>query len=295
MPALKLTKPSCITVVPGGQVRAEADPVGVGDPDAGRARRSRSSAGTCRPRRRRGGARRPARCSRSSSTRSGGHGPAEVQATLVSSAEDPVQVGLVRPDQPVREQVQPQVRVGGVLRSGSASDSMTTTVATVRRPGSGLRSPPRAAAGTPGAGRGTPAGTSVAGGSPRPRRRPGYQVSSTWPSAVSVARPRPQAGEVRWLLVTAKTLPEGTTPEVVPSGAAEATTRKRGLDGGGRTSLLPGNSGLGTTAARCHSRDVPRPTPVALTRALVDVESVSGNEKADRRLVEEVAASVRRT
>ena len=36
MPALKLTKPSCITVVPLGQVRAEAHAVGVGDPHAGR-------------------------------------------------------------------------------------------------------------------------------------------------------------------------------------------------------------------------------------------------------------------
>jgi hypothetical protein len=36
VPALKFTKPSCITVVPGGQVRAEAHAVGVGDPHAGR-------------------------------------------------------------------------------------------------------------------------------------------------------------------------------------------------------------------------------------------------------------------
>ena len=50
VPALKLTKPSCMTVVPLGEVGAEPDPVGVGDADAGGQRRSRPSAGTCRRR-----------------------------------------------------------------------------------------------------------------------------------------------------------------------------------------------------------------------------------------------------
>ena len=35
VPALKLTKPSCITVVPLGEVGAEPHPVGVGDAHAG--------------------------------------------------------------------------------------------------------------------------------------------------------------------------------------------------------------------------------------------------------------------
>ena len=36
VPALKLTKPSCITVVPSAEVRAEPDAVRVGDPHAAR-------------------------------------------------------------------------------------------------------------------------------------------------------------------------------------------------------------------------------------------------------------------
>ena len=51
VPALKLTKPSCITVVPSAEVGAQPDPVSVGDAYARRQRRSRPCAGTC-PRRR---------------------------------------------------------------------------------------------------------------------------------------------------------------------------------------------------------------------------------------------------
>ena len=225
----------------GGEVRAEPDPVGVGDPYAGRAPRSRSSAGTC-PRRTRPGAGRPrARARRSSSTRSGGHGPAEVQATLGSRPKMPSRLALVRPDQAVREQVQPQVRVGGVLdrvgqRADLGLDHLGAQTRQRTRPGAVRR----------GSGRAASAGPRRRG----PAGRPGTRRRAPGPSAVTVARPMPQAGCV----------------------VRHATERYRAWHG---------------EPAHPRSRS---PIPVALTRALVDIESVSRNEKEIADAVEEVAA-----
>jgi len=68
---------------------------------------------------------------------------------------------------------------------GSASESIVTVTSTTDRPDS-ARGPVSPAGSTGGS----------AGASPRPRKPAGYQVSRTCPSAVTVARPMPQAGEI---------------------------------------------------------------------------------------------------
>ena len=84
-----------------GQVRAEPHAVGVGDAHAGRAARSRPSAGTCR---RRTPVTVPARAQPRPgvSKPATAHGPALVHTTLVSSPKMPSRFALVRADQPVR-------------------------------------------------------------------------------------------------------------------------------------------------------------------------------------------------
>ena len=95
MPALKLTKPSCMTVVPLGEVGAEADPVGVGDAHAGRddvvdhprelvdAEHGRPAPRTPQPRADR-------------SKPSTAHGPAVGPGHVGEQAEDAVEVDAVR-------------------------------------------------------------------------------------------------------------------------------------------------------------------------------------------------------
>ena len=190
---------------------------------------------------------------RSSSTRSGGHGPAEVQATFGQLAEDAVEVELVRPHQAVGEQVQPQVRVGGVLdrvvQRADHGDHLDRTQTGQR---------PVAERGRPAGRARRLVGAGASGSSPRPSLPAGYQVSSTWPSAVD-------------------------------GGQADAPGGLRGRHGVTSRSSRPAD-------ARCSARDrrwtVPcadmenpltpevLADPVQLTRALVDIESVSGNEKA---------------
>ena len=154
----------------------------------------------------------------------------------------------MRLDQPVREQVQPQVRVGGVLRRvGERLDRHRDPAVRQARQGAGPIVPGAAAAAAS-AGQHAGAGSGAAAGrAPRLSRR-GNQASSTWPVVgARVARPRSPGGRSRCSVM-----------------AGQATG-----------SLRPWR-------ARCT------PTlladPVALTRALVDIESVSGNEKqiADR-------------
>ncbi len=93
-----------------GQVRAQPDPVGVGDPHPGRQHvvdHPGELVHAVHGRPGRGGA-----AAAGSASKSGtGHGPWLVHTTLASSAEDAVQVAAVRADQAVGQQVQPQVRV----------------------------------------------------------------------------------------------------------------------------------------------------------------------------------------
>ena len=115
VPALKFTNPSCITVVPVGEVGAEADAVGVGDPHA----RRRDVVGHARElvdrrdRERDAGAAvaQPHRGQRAGVDRAVAR-PGDV----AQHAEQAGEVGLVRADQPVREQVQAQVGVVRVRR-----------------------------------------------------------------------------------------------------------------------------------------------------------------------------------
>ena len=156
----------------GGQVGAEPDPVGVGDPHARTARRSRSSGGTCPPRTRPGAGRRRARS---------------------GAARRPGPAGTARPRSRPRWPAGRRCRRGwpggagpGGGRAGAAAGTRRTRpwagrpasrsrrrTSAVRRPGS-ARGPaavepaPRSAAG-----RGGCAQAELA--------RPGYQVSSTWP------------------------------------------------------------------------------------------------------------------
>ena len=104
-----------------GQVRAEPHPVAVGDAHAGGDRRSRPSAGTCRRRTRSRGRRRArSRCGvEPGGLDRAGAGPRHVG----EQPEDAGHVRAVRPDQPVREQVQPQPDVVGVgRRRGQVGD-----------------------------------------------------------------------------------------------------------------------------------------------------------------------------
>ena len=92
---------------------------------------------------------------------------------------------LVRPDQPVREQVQPQVRVGGVARRvGQRGRSIGAHDVACARRAAGPSAPSAAPAASARLGVGRAA-------SPRPSaREPGVEHR---PSAVTVARPMPQA------------------------------------------------------------------------------------------------------
>ena len=100
----------------GGEVGAEADPVGVGDAHARSARRSRSSAGTCR-RRRPATGRRPRRRSRVALEAVDRRRGRRWSRRRWQHAEDAVEVDRVGLHQAVREQVQAQVGVGGVGRA----------------------------------------------------------------------------------------------------------------------------------------------------------------------------------
>ncbi len=197
VPALKLTKPSCITVVPEarwaprrtrsasamrtpdghdvvGHPRELVHPVDGQDPAGARVRsaaaRPPGPAGTGRPRSR---------------------------PRWSAARRLPVQVRLVRADQPVRQQVQAQVDVGRVLRRvGQRADrhrddrrgQPAQRTGTER---SGYQSQQCLAL----AGRqfGRP-GESAAPARPGPAGRRGTRLSRTCPSsAYEVARPRPQA------------------------------------------------------------------------------------------------------
>ena len=197
MPALKFTKPSCITVVPGGEVGAEPDPVGVGDADPARHHVVGHPGELVHAVHGQAPARRRARCTRSSSTRSGGHGPAEVQATLVSSPKTPSRLascGLMRRwESRCRRSQTSKVSFGGV---GQRADRRPARRPSAARAAAGAR-PCRAAA------RAVPRSRRrqrrarrqvLEAGRPRPSLPVGNQTSSTCPSSVSVARPRPQAG-----------------------------------------------------------------------------------------------------
>src|SRR5687767_699301 len=156
---------------------------------------------------------------RSSSTRSGGHGPAEVHATLLSSPKTPSRLAwcgrISRCDSRCRRSQASAVSLGG-----SASEPTTVSTCSKRTPlSSGSATFGRLA--VPDAG--------------EPSPRWGYHTSRSCES-VTVARPRPQTG---WSRCMERRLPPMTSP-LTPQVLAD---------------------------------------PVALTRALVDIESVSGNEK----------------
>src|SRR5689334_4439811 len=106
---------------------------------------------------------------------------------------------------------------------------------------------------SPASGRGpvSPAGSTgaSAGASPRPRKPCGYHVSSTWPPAVTVARPTPQAGEVVSAFSTARTLLK--------------SARDLNREGGSPS------AGMVRPMANPLTPEV-LVDPVALTRALVD-------------------------
>ena len=170
---MKLTKPSCITVVPVGEVRAEPHPVGVGDAHAGRDARSRPSAGTC-PRR---STVHRAACAQPQpgplEVRRRAHGPALVQTTLASSAEDAVEVDA-------RAAGPAGARAGAAAGRRRRVGRRRVEVDLARRPPR-LRDAASARASAPASGRPAPSGDSAA--SSAERRLRDTRCRATSPSA----------------------------------------------------------------------------------------------------------------
>ena len=161
----------------GGEVRAEPDPVGVGDPDAGRHHVVDHPGELVDPVDGQHAGRRPRTRARSSSTRSGGHGP----------GRGPGDVGQQR--RRCRRGWPGGAGPGG----GRAGAAAGTRRRVRRRVGQRVdrRSPPRWSAGRAAAGRRPPPGAARAAPGrpspaapaavPRPSLPVGYQASSTWP------------------------------------------------------------------------------------------------------------------
>src|SRR5690606_15793372 len=141
---------------------------------------------------------------------------------------------------------------------GSASDATDVRTISVRRSGSARGPTSRS-----GSALSTSAVTASSVVVPRPSQPSGYHTSSTVSSLVTVARPAPHAGEV-----------ETVMSADAPSTPAAATGRL--------PSLFMANPLTPPVLA----------DPVALTRALVDIESVSGNEQQLADYVEEVLRGV---
>ena len=227
VPALKLTKPSCMHGRAGGEVGAEAHPVGVGDPHAGRARRSRPAAGTCRRR----APRCPARCRREPqlgrSRRE--HGPGVVQATIGRCAEDALEVELV----------------SGATRQ-------------VARAGAG-------------------AGRRRASTRRRRRGRSRCVAISTRTSRALVRAERAaELRRARCRLDGSGRRARGRVPGV-EHGAVGGDRGEAVAPGGARATSWLQASGC-ARLARVPALDLTAPRLVALTRQLVDIESVSGDE-----------------
>src|SRR5690606_10673689 len=127
---------------------------------------------------------------------------------------------------------------------------------------------------------------------PSPSLPAGYQVSSTCPSAVVVAKPMPQAGDVE----TVTELPSFALSSQIgrlghPGSAIPDRLSRIGHPGSAEAAAGPvSGQACGHSAVpalrKGTVRTMPNPLtpevladPVALTRALVDVESVSRNEK----------------
>ena len=180
MPALKLHEALVHHRGARGEVGAEAHPVGVARCAPRTARRSRSSAGTCRRRTPATGPRASIRA-RVSSKPSTAHGPCVGPHHVGEHAEDAVEVDRVGLDEAVREQVQPQVGVGGVGRRRRRGRSPTCTSSRRTRAHLVLADQ-RLELGRGGR---HPQGRTQGG--------LGYQVSRTDPSSVMVASPCPQA------------------------------------------------------------------------------------------------------
>src|SRR5690606_10684687 len=224
---------------------------------------------------------------RSSSTRSGGQGPADVHATFGSTPKMPsrlISLGRTR-----RWDSRCSRRyASGVSLIGSASDAISVTTTTVRSPGRDRS--PIAPSGSP---NGLPLVASVGCGRlPSPSLPAGYQVSSTCPSAVVVAKPMPQAGDVE----TVTELPSFALSSQIgrlghPGSAIPDRLSRIGHPGSAEAAAGPvSGQACGHSAVpalrKGTVRTMPNPLtpevladPVALTRALVDVESVSRNEK----------------
>ncbi len=140
---------------------------------------------------------------------------------------------------------------------------MVVLISTTRMPGSS-RSPVRRSS------RSTMVAS--AGRSPRPRWSVGYQASSVWPSAVTVARPSPHAVVVRY----AVTAGHATESAVARSGRSDVAGRT--IRAVRPTRLQARGLVASLVAVTAHLDAAMLADPVELTRALVDIESVSGNE-----------------
>ena len=180
VPALKLTKPSCITVVPAARCApsrtrsASAIRTPGGHDVVDHPRELVDAEHLDRP-----AGRRSRR--RVSSKPSTAQGPWVVQTTLASTPKMPSRLSVFGADQPVREQVQAQVGVGRRRRGRRRGRSRWT------RP-RGARCGPRPCRRARPARRGRR--PSAAGG---PSAGSGYQVSRTTPSSVMVASPNAEA------------------------------------------------------------------------------------------------------
>ena len=167
-----------------GEVGTEPHPVGVARCARRSARRSRSSAGTCR-RRTPGPVPRARSRTRVSSKPSTAHGPCEVHTTLVSTPNRPsrlIELGRTSRCESRCSRSQPSVvSAGGTSRSTVTRRTSRAHATRVVRRREGLE--PAGAASSP-----APPGSPSAGD--------GNQASSTVPSSVRVSRPWPQAVRV---------------------------------------------------------------------------------------------------
>ena len=177
VPALKLHEALVHHRGAAGQVGAEAHPVGVGDAHAGRHDVVGHPGELVDPEHlHRARLAQPQPGALEALDGAGAEvGPHDVG----EHAEDAVEVDGVGRDEPVREQVQAQVGVGGVGRCGVEVDHHVHHVL-AHAARAGPPWPPRP---------GRPVRRTGRSGSAAPRAGVGYQVSSTVPSSVRVARP----------------------------------------------------------------------------------------------------------
>ena len=299
MPALKLTKPSCMTVVPGARwaprrtrsASAIRTPAGTHVVDhAGELVDAVAPAPVPRA---------PRSRSRVRSKSSTAHGPGWSRRRWRARRRCPSRFEPVRADEPVGEQVQPQVGVGRVGRRGVEVDRPCAR--RLRRTPRASSSPASAAssAGGRSCGPASPGAPSCGRGVPGVEDRAvSVIVARPWPQAV---RCPPAAGSASdaaqaGCLGVQLTAPRRAAFRVHRAGVDEpcrvaACARRRVVRTCRRGAVVL--HAAGPTDADVGS--VTTPTSSSLTRALCDIESVSGDERRARRRGRGGAARLRRT